>query len=280
MEPLVETDLDNALFTAYGKSYIGGRSENQDCFALQALRADGVIATVCDGMGGAAGGATASAFAVQGITDYMESATAIANSLETAEEQLHIAVERANDAIYQEALANPPLRGMGSTTTIALFSAEAAYVTHVGDSRIYQIREGQKLFRTFDHSRVMEMVKAKYITEEEARRRSDSNIITRVLGVRPKVEADVVKLSYKKGDRFVLCCDGVWNCMPETELLQLFSASPSPSATVEQVITTVDKIGNNAGGGHDNATIIIIDAKADSTYQPTLWDKMKKYFKK
>lgn len=280
MESLVETRIDNANFTAYGKSFIGGRSENQDCFDLQSLRGNGALATVCDGMGGAAGGAIASAAAVKAIVDYLKSAVAIPNSLETTEDQLHVAVERANDAIYQEAIANAALRGMGSTATIALFNAEAAYVTHVGDSRIYQIRGGQKVFRTFDHSRVFEMVKAKNITEEEARQRPDSNVITRVLGVRPTVEAEISKLAYKKGDRFILCCDGVWNSMPELELLQLFTASPSPQATVEQVIATVDKIGQRAGGGHDNATIIIVDVKADSHYQPTLWHKMKSYFKK
>lgn len=262
--------LETPRYTCYGKSMIGGRSENQDSFDCKSADGDKLIATVCDGMGGANGGAIASQKAVETILEYF----AENHNTDNGEEQVAASVRTANDAIYQEALETPELRGMGTTATVALFDEEAAYIAYAGDSRIYQIREGKKIFRTFDHSRVFELVRAKRITEEEARLRPDSNVIMRALGIRPEVVADTARLSYKKGDRFVLCCDGVWGSMPETELIRMLSASGTVKDVVESLTSAVDDIGKKAGSHHDNLTIIIVEMKADSKYQPSILKKM------
>lgn len=270
MEETEAKGISTRLCDGYGKTLVGGREENQDSFGINDVAGNGLVATVCDGMGGAVGGATASGKAVEAITAYLSEE----HPQENGEERVAEAVRKANDAVYQEAVENAALRGMGTTATTIWIDAAAAYVAHAGDSRIYQIRDGKKIFRTFDHSRVFELVKAKKITEEEARTRPDSNIIMRALGIRPEIAVDAARLPYKRGDRFVLCCDGVWNSMPEAELLKLFSASGTPKDVAESVAAAVDNIGKKSGGHHDNLTLIVIDMKENSLFQPSLLTRM------
>ena len=250
------------LCDAFGRTGIGGRKENQDSYAGMTV-GNNVILTVCDGMGGMNGGQTASRIAVTEIAQ-----TLAETPIEKlGEEAIFKAVEAANAAIYRRALNDPPLRGMGTTTTVLVLTSEAAYLTHVGDSRIYQLRNGKKEFRTFDHSKVFEMVAQNMMTEEQARQSSFSNIITRALGIRPKVEMTVEKISYKKGDRFIVCCDGIWNTLPEPEMMKLFLAKSAAKEEVEYLTETVNGIGEQRGGDHDNLTAIVVDMKQKSTYQ-------------
>ena len=250
------------LCDAFGRTGIGGRKENQDSYAGMTV-GNNVILTVCDGMGGMNGGQTASRIAVTEIAQ-----TLAETPIEKlGEEAIFKAVEAANAAIYRRALNDPPLRGMGTTTTVLVLTSEAAYLTHVGDSRIYQLRNGKKEFRTFDHSKVFEMVAQNMMAEEQARQSSFSNIITRALGIRPKVEMTVEKISYKKGDRFILCCDGIWNTLPEPEMMKLFLAKSAAKEEVEYLTETVNGIGEQRGGDHDNLTAIVVDMKQKSTYQ-------------
>lgn len=247
---------------ACGQTGMGGRKENQDTYGGVATN-QAVILTVCDGMGGMAGGQTASYLAVTEI---------IKTLAETPEDKMgpdaiRHAVENANSSIYQRAVNEPSLRGMGTTATILVLTHYAAYLTHVGDSRIYLMRKKRKSFRTFDHSKVFEMVSQGLMTEEQARQSSFSNIITRALGIRPKVEIEVETLPYKKGDRFVLCCDGIWNTEPEAEILKLFTFDKSPEVTIQKLTEYVNSKGIERGGDYDNLTAIIADMKRKSKYQ-------------
>ena len=179
--------------------------------------------TVCDGMGGGPGGKTASSIAVKEI---IAGVTEAPKDEETTNILIK-AIRRANMAIIEFAAEHPELSGMGSTCTVLLISENSAIVAHVGDSRVYQIRGKKKVFRTFDHSMVFELVKKKVITEEQARLSQQSNVITRALGAKPDVEVDCVELSFKKGDRFLLCTDGIHGSMPEEELVALVSDNKS-----------------------------------------------------
>lgn len=250
------------LCDAFGRTGIGGRKENQDSYAGMTVD-NNVILTVCDGMGGMNGGQTASRIAVTEIAQ-----TLAETPIEKlGEEAIFKAVEAANAAIYRRALNDPPLRGMGTTATVLVLTPEVAYLTHVGDSRIYQLRNGKKEFRTFDHSKVFEMVAQNMMTEEQARQSSFSNIITRALGIRPKVDMVVEKIPYKKGDRFILCCDGIWNTLPEPEMMKLFLAKSATKEEVEYLTEAVNGIGEQRSGDHDNLTAIVVDMKQKSTYQ-------------
>lgn len=256
-------------FEAWGQTGIGGRKENQDNYG-GLLKDDTLVVTVCDGMGGMKGGRTASHLAVSEIIK----AIGATKPEDMGPNALKTAIEKANTAIYNCALAERTLRGMGTTATLLVLTPQAAYLTHVGDSRIYLLRKGKKEFRTFDHSKVMEMVAEGLIDEEQARTSSFSNIITRALGVRPDVECEVETLPYKAGDRFVLCCDGVWNAKAEPEMIAIFNGESSTEAAVRHITESVNVIGAKNGGEHDNLTVIVADMKRSSDFQYSIARKI------
>lgn len=258
--------VDNDLCCACGQSGVGGRKENQDTYGGIGSE-DMVILTVCDGMGGMAGGQTASNIAVREILKFLTSIP----SDEICIEDVRKSVLQANDAIYQHAVEVPHLRGMGTTATVVVLTKKAAYVAHVGDSRVYLIHKGKKAFRTFDHSKVFEMVQQGMMTEEQARQSSFSNIITRALGIRPSVDVETTTIPFQKGDRFILCCDGIWNTEAEPDMLKLFvSKKPTPDV-VKKITTIVNEKGIERGCEHDNLTIIIADMKCRSDFQHSIF---------
>lgn len=264
--------VKNRLCVAYGRTGVGGRSENQDAFG--GFGSGNVVLTVCDGMGGMNGGQTASRIAKTEILQTFYECP----SDKWNQQLIVTAVNNANNAIYRKSLAEPTLRGMGTTATVLLLTPEAAFLTHIGDSRIYQLRGGKKIFRTFDHSKVFEMVAQNMMTEEQARNSSFSNVITRALGIRPTVEMTVEKLPYRKGDRFVLCCDGIWNCLPEPEVIGMFCEKNESLDEVNFLTESVNAIGIEKGEGHDNLTAIIADTLHNSEYQYGILQRLKKWW--
>jgi protein phosphatase len=172
---------------------------------------------------------------------------------------LHAAISKANAAIWDESHSNSQLKGMGTTVVALLLTPDKAICAHVGDSRIYQLRQGKILHRTYDHSHVFELVKAGLITEEQARLSEKSNIITRGLGIRETVDIDIAdNLSYQKGDRFLLCTDGIWGAVPENELVEMVSQKLDIETVVSQLVYKIDAIGFESGGRHDNLTAALV----------------------
>ena len=248
------------LVIGFAESRVGGRPENQDSYGAKETRL-GFLVTVCDGMGGGPGGRTASTIAVREIIEGVEEAS----KEETIPNILIKAVRRANMAIIAAGNETPSLKGMGSTATVLLINEHAAYIAHVGDSRVYQFRGHKKIFRTFDHSMVFDLVKQGVITEEQARLSAQSNIITRALGIQPDVEVDVVEVPYEKGDRFMLCSDGIHGTMPEAELIKKATSRKQVlGALTDDIATAVDNNGRTAGGGHDNLTLALVETKKNS----------------
>ena len=228
--------LENELFPNNVVSCIGGREENQDsCGITQTER--GLLVLVCDGMGGMAGGA------------------------------LIKAIQFANQQLLAYTEEHPELKGMGTTVTALLINETKATVAHVGDSRIYQLRGRKKVFRTFDHSMVFEMVKNKVITEEQARLSAQSNIILRAVGLKEELDVEARDLSYKKGDRFFLCTDGIWGTMPEKDLIHRISQHQHPKVITESLAMFVNGEGKKQGSHHDNLSAALVFTTAHSTYQ-------------
>lgn len=262
---------ENDFLVGFAESRIGGRSENQDSFGFEHTKY-GFLLTVCDGMGGGPGGKTASSIAVKEIIAGIKDAN-------EEEELMNIiikSIRRANLAIIHESEEKPELKGMGSTSTVLLLSEHSAYIAHVGDSRVYQLRGRNKIFRTFDHSMVFEYVRQGRLTEEQARLSANSNIITRALGIVPDVQVDIFELPYEKGDRFMLCTDGIHGTMPEKELIKFAAGKKSPlSSIVDDIATYVDNLGRTEGGGHDNLTLAIIETKKDSELEQKMTKKTK-----
>ena len=243
---------------SFAESRIGGRPENQDSYGW-ANTLFGYLVTVCDGMGGGPGGKTASTIAVDNIIAGVKEAS----KDEEISNIIIKAIRRANMAIIEAGKENPDLQGMGSTATVLLINENAAYVAHVGDSRIYQIRGRKKIFRTFDHSMVFEMVEQGVITEEQARLSAQSNVITRALGI-------IQELAYEKGDRFVLCTDGIHGSMPEEQFIKICSSRKGKlGAVTDDISTYVDSLGRSIGGGHDNLTLALVEMTGNSRQKDT-----------
>lgn len=255
-------------FLGFIESRQGGRPENQDsCGFADTLL--GLLVVVCDGMGGGPGGKTASMVAVETIVQVVRSATADSDRTKTIE----AAVRTAHLRLLALQKEKPSLAGMGTTATILLINKQSAMIAHVGDSRIYQLRWGNRIFRTEDHSLVGEMVRKKTMTEEEARLSPNSNIIQRALGVGTEVEADICERPYEKGDRFVLCTDGVWNVMPEKELIENLARTKTPSGAMEKTMIKVSELGMANGGNHDNFTMAMLITTRNSILKETMTTK-------
>lgn len=237
----------------------GGRNENQDSIGSIETKF-GLLVAVCDGMGGANGGSTASKLSIETIISAVSK-----SELSTPGEVLTDAIKKANEAIYVKSLSTPELRGMGTTVVALLINEECATTAHVGDSRIYQIRGGRKVFRTFDHSMVFELVRRGRLSEEQARLSAESNVILRALGTKPEVEIELNEhIPYQKGDRFLLCSDGISGAVSEKELCRLIIADRSVERTIEIITETIDKIGIENGGNHDNLSAVLVELSAHS----------------
>lgn len=260
--------------TGFAESRIGGRSENQDSYGSSDTPY-GFVVTVCDGMGGGPGGKTASTIAVNEIINGIKDG----NPDDTSTNIIIKAIRRANLAIIDKGQETPALRGMGSTCTVLLINENSAIVAHVGDSRVYQLRGKTKVFRTFDHSMVFDLVRQKVITEEQARLSAQSNVITRALGIKPDIEVDTIELPYQVGDRFVLTTDGIHGAVDETTLIEMASDKKHVLGTVtDEIATTIDGKGRKEGGGHDNLTLAIIETKINSKLRSKMNAKTKLLF--
>ena len=240
-------------------SRIGGRKENQDSAGFRETELGSLI-VVCDGMGGMQGGSVASQLAVQTILETV----ALADKKSNPTTVLIQAIKNANSAIIEHGQNNPNLRGMGTTATVLLLTPYSALTAYVGDSRIYQLRNGKKIFRTFDHSMVFEMVKKRIISEEQARLSAQSNVILKALGVNADVEVEIAERPYKKGDRFVLCSDGFWGAMPEEEFVRHLVESNPIDKILESTANVVESIGRNSGQEFDNLTAAILEMSNNS----------------
>jgi protein phosphatase len=223
------------------------RKVNQDRFAEFDDGRGSRLLVVADGMGGHRGGETASRLAVEAIGDVFSS------SGEPLEGMLRTAIETANERVYQSASADPKLAGMG-TTVVALCLGEGgeAWVAHVGDSRLYLLRDGTLDALTADHSVVAEMQQQGFLSAEEAQAHPRRNELTRSVGVAGEVEVDVARIEVRPGDRFLLCSDGLCGYLGEVEIREVLERErPLDAARI-----LVDHA--NAKGGHDNITVQVL----------------------
>lgn len=254
----------------YIESLIGGRSENQD--SAGALETNlGTVIVVCDGMGGLNGGSTASRLAVQTIIDDVAAAPSGSRPIKVLEK----AIDHANSVIIEKGEEDSSVAGMGTTVTAVIINKQCVSGAYVGDSRIYQLRSGKKVFRTTDHSQIFEYVKMGAISEEQARLSPNSNIILKALGVSKTVEPDVFELPYIAGDRFVLCSDGFWGAQPEADFLKAITDKGELSNVIKAVATDIDMIGIQNGNHHDNLTAAVFDVECDSILKENMRKSVK-----
>ena len=209
---------------------------------------------VADGMGGHNAGDYAARVTVETMVEK------IANSHEEAPERIfEEAIDAANTIVRVQAAIAPEFEGMGTTIVAATCKGDMLYVANVGDSRLY-IANGRKIYQvTRDHSWVEEMVRRGGMDREEARNHPDKNIITRAVGAEARIEVDFFEMELTKGDRILMCTDGLTNMLEDEEIRMILDGARD---MVEQAQELVDAA--NEKGGRDNISVILIDPSFDS----------------
>jgi protein phosphatase len=206
---------------------------------------------VADGMGGHNAGEVASAAAVKTLEN------SFAKMRTEPAEHLKNAFLDANASIHKQSLEEDSMRGMGTTCTALLLQDGLGYSAHVGDSRLYLIRNGGIYQLSEDHSAVMELVTLGEITMEQARHHPDKNVITRSIGGREQVEVSTwaEPMRLRAGDRFLLCSDGMYDYIEDEEIRRVATAE-SPLNACRQLVD----IARERGGG-DNISVVIVELR-------------------
>lgn len=246
------------------KSDVGlKRTHNEDRFLADPSLG---LYIVCDGMGGGNAGEVASRMAIETIHVHLlaaenqtHSSTATIDANVSARTQrLADAVRAANHAIHRASSTHPAYAGMGTTVVAVNLKDELLSIAHVGDSRLYLIRNGEIQPLTFDHSWVAEQVQQGYLTEEEAERSPKRNIITRALGVESTVDVELSEIPVCRGDRFLLCTDGLTRSVRSTDILRAIEDQPRIDAAAGRLLAMA-----NEAGGEDNTTVILLHVDRD-----------------
>lgn len=211
----------------------------------------GVFA-VADGMGGHLAGNVASKLALAVFEEYIRK-SAGAGQLLQARALLSEGILRANEAIYRAASEKEEWQGMGSTLNACLLLDNSLTVANVGDSRALLLRSNKISKLTSDHSLVQELVDGGGITEEEAFNHPRRNVLTRALGIGPRVEVDLFEYNIVKGDRLLLCTDGLCGFVTAQRIGELMSSADDPDTVVHSLLQEAI-----ASGSNDNITMIFL----------------------
>jgi serine/threonine protein phosphatase PrpC len=269
--------------SVFGKTDVGmNRTHNEDTFLVADLTAQkaslqpevrdheigpkGTLLMVADGMGGAAAGEVASEMATQVIYQHLVSRW-IPDADHSPRQfafRLREAVEEANSKIHAYAKEHPENRGMGTTVTAVGVLADHIYLTQVGDSRAYLIRNGKAIQLTKDQSLMQRLVDAGELTEGEAERSERKNIILQALGPESRVRVDLTYQRLGRGDVILLCSDGLSGPVSKDEMARAVCESDDLVKVSSDLIALA-----NERGGPDNITVIVARFTGDRLQQPT-----------
>ena len=237
------------------------RTSNEDSYST---RPDIGLFVVADGMGGHVAGEVASRVAVEAIDAFVqETAGADKNrtwpfpfdpALSLDANRLKAAFRLANRRIASAIADSQELRGMATTASGVLFGAHDASVAHVGDSRVYVLRDGVLDQITHDHSWVEEQVRAGMLTPSAARQHPWRNVVTRALSGGEDPEVDVTEVTPKPGERYLMCTDGLFGVVTDARIAELLGSKDLPLDGICRAL--VDSA--NSAGGPDNITTLVI----------------------
>ncbi|HEX8743283.1 MAG TPA: Stp1/IreP family PP2C-type Ser/Thr phosphatase [Thermoleophilaceae bacterium] len=239
--------VEKASLTDVGRQ----RQSNEDSFFERSP-----LFAVADGMGGARAGEVASRMAVEELAGMDDSGTG-------AEERLRAIARGANRRIYEMAQGDSEHAGMGTTFTAVLVSGREVAVGHVGDSRLYRLRDGSFERLTDDHSLVEELVRQGKLSPEEAEVHPQRSIITRALGPEADVQVDTFTHTARDGDVYLLCSDGLSGMVSDQGIAEILTASTSLDDAARALIDAA-----NANGGKDNITAVLFRVADDEGAEP------------
>lgn len=237
-----EENLPAGILSAFRTDVGKVRANNQDApIVSEKLRLYGVA----DGMGGHKGGEVASTSARDDLLRELEGKTPSVAALSGA-------IEEVNRQIYHQQEHDDALTGMGTTLSVLWMSDNFVYIGHVGDSRVYLLRDGEFRQMTLDHSLVEQLVREGVLTEEEAQNHPMRNIITRAIGTDETVEVDVVVEERRKGDLWLACSDGLHGLVDDRQMRDALRQYAPEKAADVLLKAALD------AGGRDNVTLVIV----------------------
>jgi protein phosphatase len=238
------------------------RAHNEDAIGIDPAIG---LAVLADGMGGYNAGEVASGIAVALITKETRDTVGRIPPSEVdrgsgelvAARILRNVIARANSSIFQAANSQPQYAGMGTTLVVALLSDNRLNIAHVGDSRLYRLRDDELSQLTRDHSLLQEQIDSGMITKEMARRSQNKNLVTRAVGIEPEVEVEMQSCDAQEGDTFLLCSDGLNDMVEDDDiLLTLSTLKANLPLAANQLVQMA-----NDNGGRDNVSVILIRVK-------------------
>ena len=218
------------------------RAINQDALVVDEKL---LLFGVADGMGGHNGGETASAGARDGMIAALQGKDA---SLEA----LRDAVVQVNADLFRQQAGDEKLAGMGTTLSVIWMSGHFVYLGHVGDSRVYRFRDGELTQMTDDHSLVGELMRAGYLTPEQAENHPNKNVILRAVGTEAGIDVDLAVEERKQGDLWLICSDGLHG-MVKDEKMEAILAEHAPETAVRLLMDAA-----LAAGGRDNISVVLV----------------------
>src|SRR3982751_3672817 len=235
------------------------RSHNEDSVASDA--ANGLV-VLADGMGGYNAGEVASGMATTVIiTEMQQSLQKVQpheidpkTNQQIAARLVRDQVMKANTSIYQAAQSQPQYAGMGTTLVVCLFYDNRILVAHLGDSRLYMLREGKFKQVTRDHSLLQEQIDSGIITPEQAKKAAHKNLVTKALGIDPTVEPEIHEYPTKPGDIYLLCSDGLCDMVDDQDIgMTLQTLGGNLKLAAQQLVQMA-----NDNGGRDNVSVILV----------------------
>lgn len=236
------------------------RAHNEDTFSI--VESENLF-VVCDGMGGHASGEVASQMAMETIKTFYKDTRddpevtwpyKMDRSKQYEENRLTTAIKYANVRIFEAAKKEPKYHGMGTTITALYFIEEGVYRAHVGDSRIYRLRDGVYQQISEDHSLLNDYIKMKKLTPEEIESFPHKNVIVRALGMKESVKVDVMLERPERGDIYLMCSDGLSDEVSDARMGEILmqhgvDVQTACHALIEEA---------NGNGGHDNITVVLV----------------------
>lgn len=242
---------------SFGKTDIGlVRKINEDSFMCEKLEGsdDSYLYIVADGMGGHNAGEVASSMAVQEVAFYIrENIDTLKLGDKEIQDLIRNAILYANDKVYKTSIIKSNCLGMGTTLSMVLVKGDRIYIGHVGDSRIYLIRNNAIERLTEDHSLVAELIKAGTIKPEEANNHPQKNVITRALGTEYTIEPDVNQWDLQWDDFILICTDGLSNVVYEEDMVYAVLNTSNLNEACELLINKAKE-----NGGFDNITAVVV----------------------
>ena len=255
------------------------RGHNEDCVES---RPEMGIVVLADGMGGYNAGEVASGMATSLIASGLskswtkdvlkkldrDAAMALSQSM------LQAQVKLANTAIFEAAQKDPQCAGMGTTLVACMFYDNFITVGHIGDSRLYRMRNDALEQVTRDHSLLQEQIDSGLISKEDARSSHNKNLVTRAVGIDPDVDAEVHSYDVQDGDIFLLCSDGLNDMIEDDEIqMTLIALRSNLELTAQQLVQAA-----NDAGGRDNVSVMLVRIMKSFGVERGFWARVKSWF--